>query len=99
LAHWWSYIEREARISGTARVLQRGFRTSATSMIPHTEGTRMTGTLLVLYRRRHMINWWYYTKRDHNEWHIGAAKDTGISSTAIAVALHTERDQNEGQFK
>jgi len=46
-----------------------------------------------------MINWWYYTKRDHNEWHIGVAKGAGISRTATAVALHTEGDQNEGQFK
>jgi hypothetical protein len=86
-------------MSGTPTVLQTGFRTSATSVIIYTEGTRMTGTLLIIYRRRHMVNWWYYTKRDHNEWHIGAAKETGSSSTATAVALRTEGNQNEGHFK
>lgn len=99
MAHWWSYIDREARMSGTAAVLQTGFRTSAISMILYTEGTKMRGTLLVLCRRRHMVNWWYDTKRDPNEWHIGDAIETGISSTATAVALHTEGDQNEGYFK
>jgi hypothetical protein len=85
-------------MSGTATALQRGFRTSAISMIIYTEGTRMTGTLLVIYRRRHIVNWWYYTKRDHNEWHIGAAEETGISSRATAVALCTEGDQNDEHF-
>jgi len=46
-----------------------------------------------------MVNWWYCTKRDLNEWHIGASIETGISSRATAVALHTEGDQNEGHFK
>ena len=81
-------------MSGTATILQRRFRTSDISMILHTEWTRMTGTLLVLYRR-HMVNLWYYTKRDQNKWHIGAAIQTGISSTATVVALRTEGDQNE----
>lgn len=40
---------------GTATVRLRGFRTNAISMILYTEGTRMTGTLLVLYRRRHTV--------------------------------------------
>jgi len=86
-------------VSGTAAVLQTGFRTSTISMILHTEGTRMTGTLLVLYRRRSMVNWWYCTKRDLNEWHIGASIETGISIRATAVALRTEGDQNVGHFK
>ena len=77
-------------MSGTAAVLQTGFRTSAISMILYTEGTRMTGTLLVLCRRRHMVNWWYDTKRHLNEWYIGDAIETGISSRATAVAMHTE---------
>jgi hypothetical protein len=74
---------------------QQYYRTSAISVTLYTEGTRMTGTLLVIYRR-HMVNWWYYTKRDHNEWYTGAAKETGKSNRATAVALCTEGNQNEG---
>jgi hypothetical protein len=41
----------------------------------HSADTRakMSGTLVVLYRKRQVVNWWYYTERDPNEGHTDVA--------------------------
>lgn len=80
---------------GTATVRLRGFRTSAISMILYTEGTRMTGTLLVLYRRGDTVKLMVLYKETTTSGTLVLLKRQG----SVAVALHTEGDQNEGHFK